>query len=149
LEIQDFQDLRIENIELTKKVFGVILHELTHWLDHTSTLWGQKFLLKVFNAYTAKEYEIIDELWRLQEVQLELNRINFSNYYTVEESLLIPNGMAILVIRYDLWLAVNREGRASERHPLIFMRFFNSSNELIKRGTIIYSFLVGNERNCR
>ena len=31
----------------------VVAHELTHWSDQVSTVWGQEYLVRLFDAYEA------------------------------------------------------------------------------------------------
>lgn len=119
---------------LKRKVFGILIHEITHWLDHTSTLWGQKFLIDIFNAFNAKNNENVDELWRIQQLFSDISRIYFADYYTV-------NGTAANKPwnnknwRYQIGsgLQFDRNGKVSEKYPFLFTKFFTSDDEFIKR----------------
>ncbi|MDF5720234.1 MAG: hypothetical protein PUP91_07060 [Rhizonema sp. PD37] len=136
LEIKHLEDLIKDpsDIQLKRKIFGVIIHEITHWLDHTSTLWGQKFLIDIFNAFNAKSNENIDELWRIQHLFSDINRMYFADYYTV-------NGSAAEEPwnkepwRYDFGcgLQFSREGKTSEKHPFFYTIFSTSNDEFITR----------------
>ena len=39
-------------LELSRKL-PVITHEQTHWLDLVSTVWGQEYIVDLFDAYEA------------------------------------------------------------------------------------------------
>ena len=55
LKLDDFHSLKpLEDIRAHEKVKGIIIHEVTHWLDHTSTLWGQTNLIDLYNAITSR-----------------------------------------------------------------------------------------------
>lgn len=136
LEMIHIEDLinNPNDISLKRKVFGILIHEITHWLDHTSTLWGQKFLIDIFNAFNAKNNENADELWRIQQLFSDISRIYFADYYTV-------NGTAANKPwnnknwRYQIGsgLQFDRNGKVSEKYPFLFTIFFTSDDEFIKR----------------
>ncbi len=126
------------DIQITRRFYGIIIHEITHWLDHTSTLWGQKFLIDIFNAFNVRNNENIDEFWRIQKLFSDLSRIYFADYYTV-------NGSAANTTwnkkpwRYELGSALqfDKDGKLSEQYPFLFTKFFTSDDELIKRVPLV------------
>ncbi|BAZ18401.1 hypothetical protein NIES4071_102860 (plasmid) [Calothrix sp. NIES-4071] len=122
------------DIQLKRKIFGVFIHEITHWLDHTSTLWRQKFLIDIFNAFNAKENENIDESWRIQKLFSDLSRMQFADYYTVDGSAAKkPWNKELWNYEFGCGLQFGRDGKISETHPFLFTKFFTSDNEFIKR----------------
>jgi hypothetical protein len=136
LEMKHIENLinNPDDIELKRKIFGIFIHEITHWLDHTSTLWGQKFLIDIFNAFNAKENENIDELWRIQKLFSDLSRMQFADYYTVDGSAAKkPWNKKPWEYQFGCGLQFDRDGKISETHPFLFTKFSTSDNELIKR----------------
>jgi hypothetical protein len=63
--------------------FSVCFHELTHWLDHVSTLWGQRNLVNVHNAFNAWLTQDEYEFWRVVQLEAEIRRGTLQSYYTV------------------------------------------------------------------
>lgn len=122
------------DVQLKRKVFGVFIHELTHWLDHSSTLWGQNFLIDIFNAFEAKKTEDIGDLWRIQKLFSDLSRINFADYYTF-------NGPAAKkrwnkqAWKYEIGsgLQFGSDGKIRDNYPFLFTKFFTNEGEFIKR----------------
>jgi hypothetical protein len=136
LEIRHILDL-INNpadIQIKRKVFSIFIHEITHWLDHTSTLWGQNFLIDIFNAFNAKENEDIEELWRIQKLFSDLSRINFADYYTVNGSAATkPWNKQPWQYESGSGLQFGSDGRIRENYPFLYIKVFTNEGEFVKR----------------
>lgn len=122
------------DIRIKRKVYGIFIHEITHWLDHTSTLWGQRFLIDIYNAFNAKENEIIEELWRIQQLFSDLSRINFADYYTVNGSG-AKKAWNKQPWKYEFGsgLQFGSDGKIRETHPFLYTKFYNIDGEFVKR----------------
>ena len=66
-----------------KKVLPLLHHELTHWTDHITTLWGIEYLIKLFNAINARRNETETDLWRVVEFERMTKRHHHAEYYTI------------------------------------------------------------------
>ena len=121
------------NAELMRKVYGVFIHEITHWLDHTSTLWGQQNLVSIFNAYNAWTNQKEKELWHISSLFSELGRVHLADYYTEEgkEAKTPWNGQN-WQYGYGCYVMYDNNGKVREDFPFIATKFSNSEG-LIKR----------------
>jgi hypothetical protein len=126
---QDFN-----NPQLIRQVFGVFIHELTHWLDHTGTLWGQNNLISIFNSINARKNNEEEEFWRIPQLVSELGRIHFADYYNVDGP-----GAELLWDRqpwryqYSCGFQFGSDGKLRQDRPILFTRFYNYEGVLINR----------------
>jgi hypothetical protein len=67
---------------LVLKVVPLLIHELQHWFDHTSTVWGQRRLVSAFNAIHARSSNIASEFWRIASHLREMRGDYLADYYT-------------------------------------------------------------------
>src|SRR5690348_5067917 len=62
--------------------FAVQFHEMQHWLDHHSTLWGLRNNLNIYKAFNAKCNMVEGEFYRIHDTMREFKRNSFIDYYT-------------------------------------------------------------------
>lgn len=106
------------------KVFSVIIHELTHWLDHTSTVWGQQNLALLFNAFNSRENNNPYDFWRITEVFATIKRLFLSDYYsTVELTPELAYDNKPWIFQNSIGLEYGYDGRLREDRPILFARF--------------------------
>jgi len=98
-------------------------HELTHWLDHISTLWGQDNLVMLFNALNAKANLNENDFWRIKSLDTKFNKDIYFDYYTEEYS------TGANPIRHP-WQAkitsgyrFSSEGKLDPKKPILFIKF--------------------------
>src|SRR4051812_38005426 len=53
------------------EVFPLLIHEMQHFTDHTSTVWGRNLLVRLFNVYAARMSGSLDEFWRIPDMMRE------------------------------------------------------------------------------
>ncbi|WP_155950768.1 hypothetical protein [Pseudomonas taiwanensis] len=114
------------------KCLPLAVHEYTHFVDCTSTLWGLRHLSMLHRAYTC---ETTDEnkFHVMRACYNHLKRIKLPDYYSIVSG------------QYDAsfpwnWRATSgrefrHDGRPGER-PIFFIRFFNETWEPIVRSPI-------------
>ena len=131
------------NPELLRKVYKVFIHEITHWLDHTSTLWGQKNLITIFNAFNAWESETEEELWRIIELFSEIGRNQFDDYYKTFGPAINDSRVNIpWRYTYSSGLQYGSDGRIRKDRPFVTTRFYTPENILISRVPISVISLI-------
>ncbi|MEG4962383.1 MULTISPECIES: hypothetical protein [unclassified Microcoleus] len=119
---------------LLKKIYKVFVHEITHWLDHTSTLWGQNNLVTIYNAFNAFESQKEDELWRVIQLFSEVSRNHFADYYQVDGPAIVSDWTKRpWRYKYSFGLQYGSDGRPRSDRPFISTRFSNFDNVFIKR----------------
>ena len=65
------------NYEPMARFYSTCVHEFTHWLDHTSTLWGQRQLVLIYNAISAWTNQNEREFYRIAIANSERHRPGF------------------------------------------------------------------------
>lgn len=120
----DYENLDLSNPD-SDSIDKVALfeHELTHWLDHVSTLWGQRNLVLIYNALNARANEDIDEFWRVKHLFTSFSSDNFFHYFTEEYNL--HKGVIKKPWRYRISSGIrfSETGKPEYNKPILFLRF--------------------------
>lgn len=119
------------------------IHELTHWLDHTTTLWGQDLLVETHNAISAFMRHEEDNFWRVAALDNRVRREALSDFYTVFDQAGAPAGDA----RDWMWqitcgLEYGADGRTRADRPIIFVVFNHVKGGRIARVPLTISSLI-------
>ena len=135
------------NYESTVRFYSTCVHELTHWLDHTSTLWGQRQLVLIYNAINAWTNQNEQEFYRIAIANSERHRARLAIYYTekykVDQQEAHPTPWQF---EYGSGLEFGVDGRPRTDRPFIFTVFSNSSNQPIIR--VPFSMFALTEANA-
>lgn len=115
---------RIHEHEINSKLRTVLplaVHEYTHFIDSTSTVWGVNHLTLMNEAYlTSRKYQHKEnEFYKAKKFHRHVQKIKYPNYYSVRGD-----------INYDgKWIALptmgkifNNQGEISDE-SIMFMRF--------------------------
>jgi hypothetical protein len=140
---------RTRDSEGARKFLPVILHELTHWLDHTSTVWGQANLVKVFDALnvavlhkTGKVKE--SEFWRIMALHDATRRDRYADYFsTWNPRAERYRGDNPWKIEITCGQAFTKDGHIDSEHPIVFIRFDDHhTNEFVARTPLSVASLL-------
>lgn len=108
---------------------SVFRHEVAHWLDHISTLWGHRNLLMLHNALNARATNDLQEFWRIKMHGDATKRDASFEYFTE-----IYNRIHGSV--HDRWKATmtaglrfRSNGASDQSNPILFIRF-NANNDV-------------------
>ena len=63
-----------------KSSLEVVAHELTHWSDQVSTVWGQEYIVRLFDAYEASFSGPEQNYFKVIDQYDEDRRILFPRY---------------------------------------------------------------------
>lgn len=122
------------NYESIAQFYSTCVHEFTHWLDHTSTLWGQRQLVLIYNAISAWTNQNEQEFYRIAIANSERHRARLALYYTekyeVEQQEAHPTPWQY---EYGCGLEFGIDGRPRADRPFVFTVFLNSSNQRVIR----------------
>ncbi len=131
-EKQDFKNLNVLNVNSVEKI-SLLIHELTHWIDHLSTYWGQDILSSIYNASNNYLQGNVSEFWRIKLLDNKLKNNSFQSYYTEKFHNIQGN-------KYNRWkysltagIRFTDEGKPDETKPILFTRFFSGNDEPIIR----------------
>ncbi len=118
-----------------REFLATALHELTHWLDHTSTLWGQHYLVQLHDAHWAFEQQDPHEFWRVMRLENAIQRgpaIGEGFYQTVDQP--EAHGSATTwKWRLSVGLEFDASGRLNEERPIPFISFDDRDDQRIVR----------------
>ncbi|WP_122218802.1 hypothetical protein [Pseudomonas syringae group genomosp. 7] len=114
------------------KCLPLVVHEYTHFVDCTSTVWGLRHLSMLHRAYTCDTNDE-SKFHVMRTCYNHLKRIKLPDYYTIVEN-------QFDTARPWQWRATSGrefryDGKPSER-PIFFIRFFNENWGPIVRSPI-------------
>jgi hypothetical protein len=135
------------NYKSSTQFYSTCVHELTHWLDHTSTLWGQRQLIFIYNAINAWTNQNEQEFYRIAIANSERHRARLAIYYT--EKYKVDHQEVRLTpwqFEYGSGLEFGVDGRPRTDRPFIFTVFSNSSNQPVIR--VPFSMFALTEANA-
>ncbi|MBD2717998.1 hypothetical protein [Synechococcus sp. FACHB-909] len=116
------------------RFYSTCVHEFTHWLDHTSTLWGQRQLVLIYNAISAWTNQDEYDFYRIAIANSERHRARLALYYT-EEYEVSQQDVQPTPWRYSYGsgLEFGIDGRPRADRPFVFTVFSNSNDQRIIR----------------
>lgn len=109
-----------------------IAHEMTHWVDLISTVWGQEYLISLFDAMESisDNYELGEaenQWWKLINLYDDDRRIMFPKYYKiVKNPSQIYNITNPWTISSSVGFEFSADGRQNKDRPIFFVRFGGS-----------------------
>lgn len=126
---------------------AVIAHELTHWLDLLSTVWGQEYLVELFDAYEAalnSRANPENGWWKVMRQFDQDRRIMFPRYYKFVLPERTPHGPRNpWSIDYSCGQEFGPDGRIDANHPIFFTTFGeNTTRRRIARQPISVGTLL-------
>lgn len=140
LQAYHVQGVTLDDLKSTEKIdlptYGKLVksltlavHEYTHFVDCTSTLWGLKHLQSLNRAYSC-DLKKVSELHLMRSFYTHLKRIKLPDYYTtVDKSV---DASRPWQARHTSGREFRHDGTPSER-PIFFIRFFNKDMQPITR----------------
>jgi len=145
---QNSQKLSLQsNYESTVKFYSTCVHEFTHWLDHTSTLWGQRQLVLIYNAINAWTNQNEQEFYRIAIANSERHRARLATYYTEKyETDQQEVDTTPWQYEYGSGLEFGIDGRPRLDRPFVFTVFSNSRRKRIIR--VPFSMFALTEANA-
>lgn len=136
-----------KNYDSSTKFYSTCIHELTHWLDHTSTLWGQKQLIYIYNSINAWTNQKEKDFYRISIANSERLRARLAVYYTEEYATNIETKVVEpWQYEYGSGVEFGIDGRVREDRPFVYTVFKNTNNERIIR--VPFSMFALTEANA-
>lgn len=110
----------------------VLMHELTHYLDHITTLWGANNIVKIFNALNARLIEDGQQLYHIVRLANEQKRLTLKSYYkTISKD--ASQYSEKWNMQHSVGASFDKNGILNELNPIIFIRFNDDSGNLLSR----------------
>lgn len=125
----EFPDLFKDDRNMTEvKKASVFIHETRHNLDHISTLWGQKNLLKLSEALDARVSNNETEFHKILPLKREENQFHYDEYYTEHYNESTFKGpQDIWMSRLSSGIKFDISGVPNEKEPIPFIKFYKKS----------------------
>jgi hypothetical protein len=117
------------------KVYPLAVHEYTHFIDATSTLWGLRHLQLMNEAYmsNAEVGGIEKDYHKAKKFFDHIRSIRLPSYYTVVYKQ--PHNGRPWASKITIGRIFDTKGGISDR-PVLFAQFLNSNGELLVRSPI-------------
>ena len=107
----------------SREFLATAVHELTHWLDGTSTLWGQALLVRIHNAMSAWESGTEADLWQVLALHNQLNRGGRAPYYAKVDQPGLVGSASTWKIGFSVGLEYGADGRPDPERPMVLVSF--------------------------
>ncbi|MDD2798730.1 MAG: hypothetical protein PHV20_09085 [Bacteroidales bacterium] len=132
--------------DFTIELLSTLNHELQHWIDHTSTVWGLENTIKIYNAINSKLNNKESDFWRIASLMKDYKQSSYSEYYHVVHNKTPFSGLENRWSwNISMGLKFDHDGCVHPNNPIIFVRFNDKKGEPISRTPIsIHSFLETN-----
>lgn len=127
--------LDIDSYRQVAKVFPLAVHEYTHFIDATSTLWGLRHLKMMKEAYEANEVlgGTESDFYKAKRYHDYIRMLRLPEYYTFKNT--ISSNTTPWRYEFSAGLLFDFEGRSSDR-TIVFTRFLNSNGDFLVRSPI-------------
>src|SRR5690606_29793824 len=121
---------------------AILVHELQHWVDHHSTLWGIKYLEKIFNSYHVCIFPHEAVLYNHRQLGLFINRNIFNEYYTEKYNEAVGTFDNRWMFRLTAGFRFDYKGNVDRSKPIPFIRFYDHNDKPIIRLPISVAALL-------
>ncbi|MEA9746510.1 hypothetical protein VDF76_05585 [Xanthomonas campestris pv. raphani] len=127
--------LTLEQFHALERVIPLIAHELTHFIDATSTCWGMRHLEVLDNAFRAHRLQKEKDFHYLKAASDHVRMLRLPRYYTV------VNETDAKVIRpwtyqVTIGLRFTASGSIEGAVPIVFCRFGTLSGQTLARSPL-------------
>ena len=113
---ENISDIKIE-------ILALYVHELTHWIDHIATLWGQQNLVLLFNALNARLSNNVEEFWRIKHYHDKCSVENSKSYYQTINNDLDKYEFKRWKHEISTISRFNHEGKGDLSKPILMVKF--------------------------
>lgn len=133
-DFSEFESVKLSNItEDNADKISLFEHELTHWIDHTSTLWGQKNIVLLFNAINAYANQDINEFWRIKLLDKAFHQDAFYHYFSEKHNHIPGNEKDRWRYTITSGVRFTSDGKPNHEKPILFVRFASHDEIPISR----------------
>lgn len=131
-------------------VVKTVSHELRHWRDHHTTLWGINSLIDIYNAINAKLINDPENFHYISKFIKSAKESNLTEYYyTIESSYKVTKDGLPWNWKYTVGSRFDHNGKLDHNKPIPFVRFLNPLNDdLLSRTPLSNSSLLETNAMC-
>jgi hypothetical protein len=115
----------------TKKSYlPLLMHEIRHWFDHISTVWGRQQIVAMYNAMNARKNDKPQEFHRIPAAMRGMTLDAFPRYFsTVSPDEAVRRDRRKWLYQMTSGQRFSYEGHLLPNRPILFTRFATQSNE--------------------
>lgn len=114
--------LTLDQFHALDRVIPLVAHELTHFIDATSTCWGMRHLEVLDNAFRAYQFQQEQEFHYLKAASDHVRTLRLPKYYTLvnetDEQVIRP-----WTYQVTIGLRFTASGSTEGALPIVFCRF--------------------------
>jgi hypothetical protein len=134
--------VRSSDVSKKRRVLPLLWHELRHWIDHTSTVWGQQDLAAAYAAIDARSGTDETKLHKIVDYLRRASRDRFDDYYSVKGEPRGTNPPRTWKLQYSAGLRFDRDGRINPALPILFATFRWQDGSLARRSPLSVAALL-------
>ncbi len=127
--------LTSKNYPILSKILPLVIHEFTHFIDSTSTVWGMNHLKKMNEAYCSNDIKggTESEFYKAKYFLDHARSLRLPKYYTVIDS----NKKSTRPWKYRITIGKHfgLDGKLSD-NPILFSHFLNLNGEMLVRSPV-------------
>lgn len=134
IDSKDFEAFKSNDKSSIVKLLPLAIHEYTHFVDSTSTLWGMKHLQKMNEAYSSNNVHggTENDFFKAKVFLEHVRSLRLPSYYTV-----INDTISTRPWLYNITVGkqFGLDGKLSKK-PILFTNFRNSTYDILVRSPI-------------
>jgi len=117
------------------KIMPLAIHEFTHFIDSTSTVWGINYLKRMNDAYCSNSTKggAEDDFYKAKSFLDYVRSLRLPDYYTLVNQNNSPNQP--WQYRITMGKQFDLDGKISD-NPILFSQFSNSQGEILARSPV-------------
>lgn len=127
--------LTLDQFHALDRVIPLVAHELTHFIDATSTCWGMRHLEVLDNAFRAYRFQQEQEFHNLKAASDHVRTLRLPKYYTLvtetDEQVIRP-----WTYQVTLGLRFTSSGSIEGALPIVFCRFGTLTGQNLARSPL-------------
>lgn len=131
-DLDSVEKIDLATCERLMKALVLAVHEYTHFVDSTSTLWGLRHLRMMHRAYVCVDNDE-SKFHVMRSYYTHLRRLKLPQYYTTVSQQFITDRPWLS--RLTTGREFRPDGKPGER-PILFVRFYNEKWDPIVRSPI-------------
>ncbi|MCW1940895.1 hypothetical protein OMD49_21470 [Bacillus anthracis] len=123
---KDFNNILKDPLDLSRiDKARLLVHEITHFMDHLSTLHGQELLESICNSFNAIEHGTEKDYHHMIKMNKQVRSLKFESFYKQLSDLhAIGGNEKDWEFRSSIGCRYNLNGEIDKTKPIIFSQFF-------------------------
>lgn len=128
------QPLTLDEFQRREKILPLVVHELTHFVDCSATLWGLRHLSLLDRAYRAMLLDREEHFHCLKTLHDHMRTLRLPAYYTTQGS--AKDAARPWGYRVSLGRRFSAAGHINTQTSITFCRFTTATGELLVRSPL-------------